>query len=503
MVDVVFHDRGALRTSMSGAGSSYSSGRAVSSLSLSPAMSHYSAPSYPAASFIGTRPAFAAPDEYHRFHEPGAALDTQGLRHPDCMTQDEEIIVTKFPDSALHPHNGRSATAIQGAGLKRKRKPGEDDENGEMDGWMTSSVGLHSDLGAAMAPGSGVMGKRGRKMGRTMKNGGLAPGPAGIGSPTVSGGPTQPGSTCRYDSSLGGGRCNWDEVTADCLVELAIPRMGVGGNNRSSDSRDDTAGAQCELDQLLEEDKRLDDSIREMHEKIRQFSDDEQNKPWLYVTEEDIKSLPCFQKETVFAIKAPHGTILEVPDPDESAEYPRKRYQVFLRSTAGPIELYLLSQFDERIEEVQNPMEVPVPAMPVMSSADGTAQSSITNVQFPSPSPVHAPQCDGQNGEEVGTSRREIGASPTPRSPSSDFGNGMLRITTTDVNVDMDYWLSSGDTSITTMFCDTAAQGTLWDDVVKMNSGVLEYNTVEKGSQQPTTTPPSADSGAGETDAPV
>lgn len=73
---------------------------------------------------------------------------------------------------------------------------------------------------------------------------------------------------------------------------------------------------------------------------------------WLFVTEEDIKGLPCFQvslshmkvigkefgfsniemllrflivvsifyiyqNETLIAIKAPHGTTLEVPDPDE------------------------------------------------------------------------------------------------------------------------------------------------------------------------------------------
>lgn len=70
---------------------------------------------------------------------------------------------------------------------------------------------------------------------------------------------------------------------------------------------------------------------------------------WLFVTEEDIKSLPgfqvclplsidytyvdsqdflvylylnslslyCLQNQTLIAVKAPHGTTLEVPDPDE------------------------------------------------------------------------------------------------------------------------------------------------------------------------------------------
>jgi hypothetical protein len=44
---------------------------------------------------------------------------------------------------------------------------------------------------------------------------------------------------------------------------------------------------------------------------------------WLFVTEEDIKSLPGFQNQTLIAVKAPHGTTLEVPDPDEVSLFQR------------------------------------------------------------------------------------------------------------------------------------------------------------------------------------
>lgn len=82
----------------------------------------------------------------------------------------------------------------------------------------------------------------------------------------------------------------------------------------------------------------------------------------------------CFQNETLIAIKAPHGTTLEVPDPDEvrqaikelkleficyaahhktlklfiwtlflqASEYSQRRYRVVLRSTMGPIDVYLV-----------------------------------------------------------------------------------------------------------------------------------------------------------------
>lgn len=131
---------------------------------------------------------------------------------------------------------------------------------------------------------------------------------------------------------------------------------------------------------------------------------------WLYVTEDDIKGLPCFQvlfrqynmsqfhlcvskerhfgylfiiiilimsncwsllqNETLIAIKAPHGTTLEVPDPDEvrnqiriitlylhfnhssisffshcieqAVDYPQRRYRIILRSTMGHIDVYLV-----------------------------------------------------------------------------------------------------------------------------------------------------------------
>lgn len=136
---------------------------------------------------------------------------------------------------------------------------------------------------------------------------------------------------------------------------------------------------------------------------------------WLFVSEDDIKSLPCFQvslivcftyltamisffslntdlhgvfvifnwifwcclyqNETLIAIKAPHGTTLEVPDPDEvtrqkknlkrkersslshfmffmlkqkllreqqAVDYPQRRYRIILRSTMGPIDVYLV-----------------------------------------------------------------------------------------------------------------------------------------------------------------
>ncbi|CAB4283333.1 unnamed protein product [Prunus armeniaca] len=51
----------------------------------------------------------------------------------------------------------------------------------------------------------------------------------------------------------------------------------------------DTLEAQVE--NLSDEERRLDQQIREMQERLRDLSEDESNKKWLFVTE-DIKGLP-------------------------------------------------------------------------------------------------------------------------------------------------------------------------------------------------------------------
>ena len=54
---------------------------------------------------------------------------------------------------------------------------------------------------------------------------------------------------------------------------------------------------------------------------------DAANAARLYVTDEDIAKLPCTANDTVFAVKAPQGTTLEVPDPDEGLATGERRYR--------------------------------------------------------------------------------------------------------------------------------------------------------------------------------
>ncbi|XP_043809410.1 transcription factor E2FC isoform X2 [Manihot esculenta] len=97
-----------------------------------------------------------------------------------------------------------------------------------------------------------------------------------------------------------------------------------------------------EVESLRDEEIRLDESIREKQELLRALKEDENNKRHLFLMEEDITSLPCFQNGMLIAIKAPQASYLEVPDPDGDIGPPQ--YKMIARSNTGPIDLYLLSK---------------------------------------------------------------------------------------------------------------------------------------------------------------
>ncbi|KAL5219929.1 hypothetical protein ABZP36_024642 [Zizania latifolia] len=206
----------------------------------------------------------------------------------------------------------------------------------------------------------------------------------GCGSPLN---PPTPAGTCRYDSLLGlltkefinllkqapDGILDLNNATETLevqkrriyditnvlegigLIEKTLKNIiqwkvlddsGVGLDNGLS------ALQQTEVENLSVKEQTLDEHISDMREKQRGLTEDKNNQKWLYVTEDDIKGLPCFQNETLIAIKAPHGTTLEVPDPDEAGDYLQRRYRIVLISTMGPIDVYLVSQFEEKFEEL-------------------------------------------------------------------------------------------------------------------------------------------------------
>ncbi|KFP73069.1 Transcription factor E2F2, partial [Acanthisitta chloris] len=114
-----------------------------------------------------------------------------------------------------------------------------------------------------------------------------------------------------------------------------------------------------ELAELARTERTLDQLLQDCALQLRQLADDEANQRYpcwgrwkggqifpsfsytsslstlAYVTYQDLRANSNFQEQTVIAVKAPPETQLEVPDFSED------NFQLHLKSTSGPIEVYL------------------------------------------------------------------------------------------------------------------------------------------------------------------
>ncbi|XP_019057791.1 PREDICTED: transcription factor E2FB-like [Tarenaya hassleriana] len=194
------------------------------------------------------------------------------------------------------------------------------------------------------------------------------------------------------------------------------------------------AKLQEETQNLTAEETKLDEQIREMQEKISSLSEDENNKKLLFVTKEDINSIPSFQNETLIAVSALPGTMLEVPDPDEGGDSTQRRYSICLRSTMGPIDVYLVSEFEELSSRV-------------MLAGENGADAAL---DLPSTSGSHENQ---ETATDNNMESQEQGVAQIMCSDNEldDFVNGILNTVPSDWDAGMDYWLLSeaDDVSIT------------------------------------------------------
>ncbi|TYI48641.1 hypothetical protein E1A91_D13G262200v1 [Gossypium mustelinum] len=195
--------------------------------------------------------------------------------------------------------------------------------------------------------------------------------------------------------------------------------------SRPREVDENVATLQAEVENLHNQEHRLDGQIRKMQERLRDLIEDENNNKWIFVTEEDIKSLPCFQNEMLIAIKAPHRTTLEIPDPDEDDDFLQKRYWIVLRSSMGPIDVYLVSQIEEKFEEIQG---VGLPSnLPSTSGLDENPAARMVT----------------EESRDVETQDQYINGMCLDHHVSQDFVSGIMKIVPSDLDNDADYWLLS------------------------------------------------------------
>ncbi|KAL2250859.1 transcription factor E2FA [Sesamum indicum] len=404
--------------------------------------------------FASMKPPFVSPDDYHRFSTPARAATSAD--HPP------EAIVVKSPPL--------------------KRKNGYQSNEVESSEW-TASPGYSDVANSPFRTPVSAKGGRTNCRSKVTKNNRSVPSTpiANVDSPSS----LTPAGSCRYDSSLSlltkkfitlikhaeDGELDLNKA-ADTLqvqkrriYDITNVLEGIGliekklknrirwkglDPSRPGEVDNDATLLQAEIENLSLEERNLDEQIRQMQEKLRYLSEDENNQKWLFVTEDDIKILPCFQNETLIAIKAPHGTTLEVPDPDEAVDYPQRRYRIILRSTMGPIDVYLVSQFEEKFEEM-NGVEQST-NFPIASSSGSNVNPAVERSSL-----AHsAPQIETQT-QESHELNSVFGA-------SQEYAGGMTRIIPSNIDNDADYWLlSDADVSITDMW--KTDSGMEWNDV--------------------------------------
>ncbi|KAL2534529.1 Transcription factor E2FA [Abeliophyllum distichum] len=401
--------------------------------------------------FESMKPPFAPPDEYHRFSTPGRPPSSSSNHPPDA-------IVVKSP------------------ALKRKKGF----EKNEFEASERTASPAYND--AASSPFRTPISGKGRRMTSqskvTKNNRSAPPTPASSADTPLA---LTPAGSCRYDSSLSlltkkfinlikyaedgildlNKAADTLQVQKRRIYDITNVLEGIGLIEKKLKNRihwkgldpsrpgqvdNDSTLLQAEIENLSMEERGLDEGISEMQEKLRDLSEEQNNQRWLFVTEDDIKGLPCFKDKTLIAIKAPHGTTLEVPDPDEAVDYPQRRYRIILRSTMGPIDVYLVSQFEEKFEEMNG-------GEPSTSLPLGSSENAITE------------------GALLASSGREIEAQAQDNHRiSNDFGalqecaGGMTKIVPSNIDNDADYWLlSDADVSITDMWKTDSGVG--WNEI--------------------------------------
>nr|XP_012462319.1 unnamed protein product [Gossypium raimondii] len=412
-------------------------------------------------------------DDFHRFAlaEPRSIAD-----------QEAEAMVVKSP-------------------LKRKSDVADREvESGE---WTLPRGYNEVSSGLPQTPVSGKGGKA-QKTSRLAKSSKFGPQtPSNLGSP---GNNLTPAGPCRYDSSLDSGLLTKKfinlikqaedgildlnkaagtlEVQKRRIYDITNVLEGIGLIEKKLKNRiqwkydmgldvlrpgevdENVATLQAEVENLHNQEHRLDTQIRNMQERLRDLSEDENNKKWLFVTEEDIKSLPCFQNEMLIAIKAPHGTTLDVPDPDEDDDSLQRRYRIVLRSSIGPIDVYLVSQIEEKFEEIQG---VGLPSnLPCTSGLDENPAARMVT----------------EESRDVETQGQYINGMCLDHHVSQDFVSGIMKIVPSDLDNDADYWLlSDPSVSITDIWRTESG-------IELNNVDTLQYTGMAAGSTTQPQTPP-------------
>ncbi|KAG0525735.1 hypothetical protein BDA96_06G082200 [Sorghum bicolor] len=401
------------------------------------------------------RPPFgAALGDYHQFPRPSPspAAAAAAAATPGGREEFDEGIVIRTP-------------------IKRKAPYGECD-TAESTGLSMASSGFIQGVGSPrMTPISGNTARKYKSSKSEYTKAGPQTPTLNAGSP---GNPPTPAGTCRYDSSLAlltKKFINLLKEAEDGILDLNSTAKTLGVKKRriyditnvlegsgliekklknricwkgldklGPNLDDDLSVLKTDFGNLNLQEQALDEHISKIQEKLKDLTEDESNKGWLFHTEDDIMGVRCFQNQTLIAIKAPQGSSLEVPNPDVMiGDSLQRRYRLVIRSTMGPIDLYLVSKTEEKMEGKLGDAAEPA------GHTDVAKHGSIER-----PSAKRA--WERSRKEEVALKAQKTQKTPDLNPPCHSEGV-LRRINPSDVDSGADYLLLTDyDVSITDMW---------------------------------------------------
>ncbi|XP_017274349.1 transcription factor E2F4 [Kryptolebias marmoratus] len=197
----------------------------------------------------------------------------------------------------------------------------------------------------------------------------------------------------------------------------SIQWKGVGPGCNTREIADKLIDLKVELDDLALREHELDQQRVWVQQSIKNVTDDSNNSPMAYVKHEDLCG--AFKGDTLLAIRAPIGTQLEVPVP-EAALNGQRKYQIRLKSTAGPIEVLLVNKDPSSASPVVLPVpppddvlqKLPAPAPTSQLPASASQVSKVTPATATKATPATAPASAANQTTEV--------TSTTPLSPAAE-----------------------------------------------------------------------------------
>lgn len=141
--------------------------------------------------------------------------------------------------------------------------------------------------------------------------------------------------------------CPMSEKNAPDSPPHIVRHNGPGGLKAVSPSnviqREEEKSLVNDVDALEREEKELDRYIAYMSSLVKSYSKSPHGSsnrsgesggtnPWMYITKDELTSLSSLCGDTVIAVRAPAGTMLDVPDPDEGMKPGTRKFQMFLKS---------------------------------------------------------------------------------------------------------------------------------------------------------------------------